>query len=143
MKTFNYLTIFSLVATVFSITVFATLFPVDLRSKKTKNLFVSVYMPDNFKPKYGPKRIAYSGMVGVDSVQSLDKAFSKENYSINSAKNGEVLVPRFYLTQLPKSFFNNPRSSRVVRIYKMTSQTLAVQTESWRLNVTFKIRESA
>ena len=104
MKTFNYLTIFSLVAAVFSITVFAALFPVDLRSKKTKNLFVSVYMPDNFKPKYGPKRIAYSGMVGVDSVQSLDKAFSQENYSINSAKNGEVLVPRFYLTQLPKSF---------------------------------------
>ena len=79
MKTFNYLTIFSLVAAVCSITVFATLFPVDLRSKKTKNLFVSVYMPDNFKPKYGPKRIAYSGMVGVDSVQSLDKAFSQEN----------------------------------------------------------------
>ena len=104
MKTFNYLTIFSLVAAVFSITALAAFFPVDFQSQKTSNLFVSVYVPDDFKTKYGPQRIAYSGMVGVDSVQSLDKAFSQENYNINSAKNGEVLVPRFYLTQLPKSF---------------------------------------
>ena len=104
MKTFNYLTIVSLVTAVFSITVLAIFFPVDVQSKKTRNLFVSVYMPDDFKPKYGPKRIAYSGMVGVDSVHSLDKAFLQENYSINSTKNGEVLVPRIYLTQLPKSF---------------------------------------
>ena len=104
MKTFNYLTIVSLVTAVFSITVLAIFFPVDVQSKKTRNLFVSVYVPDDFKPKYGPQRIAYSGMVGVDSVQSLDKAFLQENYSINSTKNGEVLVPRIYLTQLPKSF---------------------------------------
>ena len=104
MKTFNYLTIVSLVTAVFSITVLAIFFPVDVQSKKTRNLFVSVYVPDDFKPKSGPKRIAYSGMVGVDSVQSLDKAFLQENYSINSTKNGEVLVPRIYLTQLPKSF---------------------------------------
>ncbi len=104
MKTFNYLTIISLVSAVFSITVLAIFFPVDIGSKKTRNLFVSVYVPDDLKPKYGPKRIAYSGMVGVDSVQSLDKAFSQENYSISTTNDGVVLVPRFYLTRLPKSF---------------------------------------
>ena len=104
MKTFKYVTIFSLVAAVFSITVLATVFPVDIQPKKTRSLFASVYVPDDLKTKYGPKRVSYTGMVGVDSVQSLDKAFSQKNYTINSVENGEVLVPRFYLTQLPKSF---------------------------------------
>ena len=112
MKTFNYLTIFSLVAAVFSITVFATLFPVDLRSKKTKNLFVSVYMPDNFKPKYGPKRIAYSGMVGVDSVQSLGfKLFCRAAFSAGIPKESQPIGCK---TLYPSSNLYRARTSPIV-----------------------------